>query len=264
MARKLPAMMFYTGDWLKDPQLSLCEPATRGIWMDLLCAMHEDGRLGQLRGTTEQLARVARCSTAELSDALTDLKTTHTAEVEQRNGSVTVSCRRMQREADKRLKAAERQRKKRCHTNVAPIEYESEEQKEKEVSAAFERFWEVFPKGRKKSKGSARDAWWKAVELERPEVIISAAEHYAQSPDGKGKYVKMPSTWLNQECWKDDRAAWEGVEPNPAADAQRKRDEERAIAQRDNAQRQAEAQQADRNLPSLAEELKKKIAAKHP
>ena len=55
---------------MKDPAISLCTPATRGVWIDLLCAMHELGRSGELRGTTDQIARVARCSTAELAQAL--------------------------------------------------------------------------------------------------------------------------------------------------------------------------------------------------
>jgi hypothetical protein len=113
MSGKLPYIQFYTGDWLKDPSLSICAPAARGVWMDLLCAMHEAGRSGELRGTTDQLARVARCSTAELVQALTELQTTGAADVNDRNGVVTVSNRRMRRDAELREKAANRQRRHR-------------------------------------------------------------------------------------------------------------------------------------------------------
>lgn len=95
-----PYLPLYTGDWMKDPKLSFCSPATRGIWIDLLCAMHELGRAGELRGTTEQLARLARCLPAELEAALTDLQSTDAASVEQRNGIWTVVCRRMKKAAD--------------------------------------------------------------------------------------------------------------------------------------------------------------------
>jgi hypothetical protein len=101
---KFPHMPLYTGDWLKDPDLSFCMPATRGVWIDLLCAMHERGRLGELRGTTEQLARLARCSTVELEAALTDLQSTNAADVEKRNGSWVIANRRMRKEHDIRLK----------------------------------------------------------------------------------------------------------------------------------------------------------------
>lgn len=95
---KLPYFQFYPGDWLKDPKLSLCSPAARGVWMDLLCAMHELQRSGKLSGTPEQLARLTRCSTVELGHALTEIQTTGTADVTERNGIVTVVNRRMNRE----------------------------------------------------------------------------------------------------------------------------------------------------------------------
>ncbi len=103
---KLPHMQFYTGDWLKDPRLSLCQPASRGVWIDLLCAMHELDRCGELRGTTEELSRLARCSPEQFTQALTDLQNKRAAEVIQRNDSWTIANRRMQREAIKRSKRA--------------------------------------------------------------------------------------------------------------------------------------------------------------
>lgn len=124
MVKKLPYLPLYTGDWLKDAELSLCTPATRGVWVDLLCRMHEASRSGELRGTHEQLAQSARCSTADLVLALTDLQTTGAADVTERNGIVTVVNRRMSRAAKERKQAALRQSKKRrrgeCHSGVAP------------------------------------------------------------------------------------------------------------------------------------------------
>lgn len=107
MKKKLPHIPFYTGDYMKDPHLSLCTSATRGIWMDLLCAMHEADRSGELRGTSEQLARLARCSTVELVQALTDLQTSRAADVEQRNSIWYVANRRMKREAATREKRSQ-------------------------------------------------------------------------------------------------------------------------------------------------------------
>lgn len=101
---KHPHIPLYTGDWMKDTELSLCTPATRGVWIDLLCAMHERNRSGELRGTTDQLARLARCSTVELDHALTDLQTTGAAIVDKRNGIWEVANRRMKRESDTREK----------------------------------------------------------------------------------------------------------------------------------------------------------------
>lgn len=112
-SKKLPYMAWYTGDWLKDPALSLCAPASRGIWADLLCAMHEFDRVGKLSGTYDQLARLGRCSVAELKVALADLTKTKAADVTFRNGSVTVTNRRMLREHKDRESARLRKQKER-------------------------------------------------------------------------------------------------------------------------------------------------------
>lgn len=119
---KFPWMQFFCGDWLKDPRLSLCSPATRGVWIDLLCAMHENNRVGELRGTHEQLARIARCLPVDLAHALTELQTTEAADVTERNSVVTVTNRRMKRESKGRIDNTLRQQRKRendrCHASV--------------------------------------------------------------------------------------------------------------------------------------------------
>lgn len=69
--------------------------------------MHERDRCGELRGTSEQLARLARCSTVELEEAFTDLQTTEAAEVQNRNGIWEVANRRMKKESSTRVKRAD-------------------------------------------------------------------------------------------------------------------------------------------------------------
>ncbi len=114
-------MQFFVDDWLSDQDLSLCMPATRGVWMDLLCAMHKAGRSGELRGTYEQLARIARCSTAELALALTDLQTTVTAVISERNGVVTIVNRRMKTDSEKRKADNDRQMRHRSKSRGDPV-----------------------------------------------------------------------------------------------------------------------------------------------
>jgi hypothetical protein len=104
---KMPYLALYTGDWLKDPCLTLCSPATRGIWIDAICAMHEL-RVGTLTGTPDQLARVLRCSSPDLHAAFGELKTTKAADVRECNGLVTLICRRMVHEAKARQQTVER------------------------------------------------------------------------------------------------------------------------------------------------------------
>lgn len=100
-----------TGDWMKDPLLSKCSPATRGIWIDAICAMHEDDRSGVLTGTPEQLTRVLRCSEAELHAAVDEIGITKTGDVRKnQNGTITLINRRMRRESAERRSNADRQK----------------------------------------------------------------------------------------------------------------------------------------------------------
>ena len=76
--------------------------------MDLICAMHELGRIGQVTGTPDQLCRICRCTAAEMNLAIAELKATKTADIHERNGSVTVICRRLQRDHRDRVSGKER------------------------------------------------------------------------------------------------------------------------------------------------------------
>jgi hypothetical protein len=81
--------------------------------------------------------------------------------------------------------------------------------KPKVVDPAFEKFKEVYP-ARKGSYGwtKARKVFdrWVARGVD-PQAIITGADRYAelmQETDRlETEYVKMPTTWLNQEGWKD-------------------------------------------------------------
>jgi len=43
-----PWMKFFTTDWRADPRLRMCSMAARGLWIDLICLMHEATPYGQL------------------------------------------------------------------------------------------------------------------------------------------------------------------------------------------------------------------------
>lgn len=95
---KFPWLKFFPGDWLKEPSLTICSPATRGIWIDLICVMHESGGVGQLTGTVAQLAKLARCSAAEMEQSIRELDAYKIASVTVRNSKVTLLSRRLKRE----------------------------------------------------------------------------------------------------------------------------------------------------------------------
>lgn len=124
-------LKFDCGTWLKDPALTRCNPSTRGVWIDLLSVMHELDRSGVLRGTIEEFSRFARCSTVQLTHALTDLQTTGAADVTERNGIVTLVCRKMNREYNQR--EANRLRvsryREKCDCNEPSLNYNSDSER---------------------------------------------------------------------------------------------------------------------------------------
>lgn len=124
----MPWMKWETSKWLADPLLSKCAPTTRGIWADMLCHMHEDGKAGKISGTVIELARMCRCSTTEMEAALEELYQSKTAEivtqeknmsqnsngdVTLRNDQITVMSRRMSREYKSRNSSRDRQKRHR-------------------------------------------------------------------------------------------------------------------------------------------------------
>jgi hypothetical protein len=138
LKKKLWYMEFDVGAWLKDPALARCSALTRGVWMDLLCVMHEENQCGLIAGTREELARLGRCTSLELDAALHDLKGTGAADVRYESrpdteaggsqnarchGKVTVVSRRMRRLFNERKSCRERkmrQREREGHGNVTP------------------------------------------------------------------------------------------------------------------------------------------------
>lgn len=109
--------------WLNDDKLSMCSPATRGIWIDMICIMSLNGRTGKLSGTVAQLARLCRCTAEEMQSAIDELESTKTADVtlvtksnKNLTGQVTLINRRMHSDHNQRNKTklrVQRHRQKR-------------------------------------------------------------------------------------------------------------------------------------------------------
>lgn len=123
MASKMPYLQFYPADWIADTRI-LSLPA-RAVWLELILAMHQRGRVGTLTGTTERLAGLVGCSAEEINFALSELDSTGTADVlRDCYGQVTVICRRMQNEQQERVRAADGMRVTRklrkSYANVTP------------------------------------------------------------------------------------------------------------------------------------------------
>lgn len=76
---KRPAFQFYPADWRKDPALSSCSLAARGLWIELICIAHESDRYGHLSVngramTPAQLARMVGESPKTFDKLLQELE----------------------------------------------------------------------------------------------------------------------------------------------------------------------------------------------
>lgn len=79
----------------------------------------------------------------------------------------------------------------------------------------FNEFWDVYPN--KKAKKVAKASWDKIQPDETlADIIIDSVIRYKRSYDWikeNGKYVPMPSTFLNQERWEDEVNEYEPPKP---------------------------------------------------
>jgi len=82
-------------------------------------------------------------------------------------------------------------------------------------SADFEQFWQTFPSRRKTKKRKAFADFKKATKRVDLPILMAAVEEYAKSNKGRGEFCQMPSTWLNGDCWEDDRNGWNEGTPLP-------------------------------------------------
>jgi hypothetical protein len=77
---KRPWMKFYPSDWRGDPKLRLCSMGARGIWIELICLMHEGEPYGHMAmngqtPTLDQVARLCGCSVKEATKWVGELIT---------------------------------------------------------------------------------------------------------------------------------------------------------------------------------------------
>ena len=92
--------------------------------------------------------------------------------------------------------------------NVTREEKRREDRTPFKYPPAFCAFWDAFPSGRKARKKTALRVWEKLDDADR-ERAAEAAKAYAQSPEGRGKFVRGPVAWLRSRCWEDDPEAWQ-------------------------------------------------------
>ncbi|MFG1210547.1 hypothetical protein [Xanthobacter flavus] len=227
-----PWFKFYPTSWRADPALRMCSMGARGMWMEMLCLMHEAEPRGSLliKGnpvSARQLAALCGCSLKEAAAFLEELED---AGVFSRDGEVVYS-RRMRRDEDKAQRDKANGQKGgnpnvlRLNEGVNPPDnpddkgadkaknIEDRSKKEKEhgpaAAGAFDRFRKVYPR-RDGSQDwpKARESFDRAVRAGvDPEAIVGGAERYAADCRRRGdegtQFVKQARTWLNGRLWEE-------------------------------------------------------------
>lgn len=107
--RKYPWMMFFPADHRADPALRVCTLAARGLWIEMVCLMHEADPYGHLvsKGrpiTMEQLASLSGTSKVQVKKLVAEL--CESGVLSQTNEG-TIFSRRMVRDFIKRQRNVE-------------------------------------------------------------------------------------------------------------------------------------------------------------
>src|SRR3990167_7162897 len=105
---KLPFMQFYPADWLQDTRI--LSPQAKGAWIDLLCAAWIAPERGQLYWSYDHVQHFLGVTSEEVDNILLELDESNVGIVERDNVKrcVTIKCRRMIKEEDKRKQVFER------------------------------------------------------------------------------------------------------------------------------------------------------------
>ncbi len=102
---KRPSFQFYPSDWLRDTALRSCSTGARGLWIDMICYMHEGTPYGHLKVKDkvilpDNLARMCGLTCQEVEGWLLELKSSGVYEIDE-DGSIY--SRRMIRDENLRM-----------------------------------------------------------------------------------------------------------------------------------------------------------------
>jgi hypothetical protein len=124
---KLPAILLYDGDWIKDG-VAGCSLAAQGLWLRMIFIGHNSERYGylQVNGApipSESIARRCGCTLSEYEAYLAELELNG---VPNRTPEGIIYSRRLVKDAQQRASAKARKRKERSesrssHTSVTPL-----------------------------------------------------------------------------------------------------------------------------------------------
>lgn len=232
-----PWMKFYTSDWRSDPRLKMCSAGARGVWIEMICLMHEATPYGHLliHGQTPneaQLASLTGIPLAELEHYVSELEQMG---VFSKTKEGVIYSRKLVRMASRSAKMRKNGKKggnpkllkssdnpdllnqmDKGRDNPQKPEARSQIYEDTNVSSLscakrppsrFQEFWDQYPhrNGAKKGRAKAEARYARHVKAGVSEQeIIGGAMRYVSDRMVIDGYAKDPTTWLNNKGWQDD------------------------------------------------------------
>lgn len=232
---KRPSFQFYPGDWLQDSSLRAVSLGAQGLWMNILCLMHQSPTYGYLLAGDKvnhkviskvDLAKMIGSTLEEISSLLDEL---HQVGVFSKDERGCLFSRRMVRDESVRqsracggikggnpalLKDRNKVNLTDNHTLNLPPEDEDEDEEpilflegESEGKQSPElKIYDQYPK--KVGKKTALKAIKIALMEHSFELLIERTKKFSQIRNGNMDYVQNPATWFNGGHFLDDEKTW--------------------------------------------------------
>lgn len=215
-----PWLKFYPSDWRADPALRMCSVGARGLWMEMLCIMHEAEPYGSMRVngrpvSDRQIAALAGASVDDVGEWLSELED---AGVFSRDGEGVIVSRRMQRDkakADTDKANGKRGGNPGLRKGVNPPDMGEDKAQKPEArdqisdashpqrareDSEFEEWYRHYP--HKVGRGQAERAFAAARKIASLEELIAGVRRYVASKPSDRAW-RNPATWLNGKGWLD-------------------------------------------------------------
>jgi len=231
---KRPSFQFYPADWLTDAALRMVSIGARGLWIDMLCIMHQGTQYGYLKVNDKVIlnANLARMTGSTLHEVEGWLLELSDAGVYSTDDSNCIYSRRMIRDEEIRQARADGgykggnpnlmgKNKVNLNANLKPtpsstsstsststINSKATQKKSKEKLdyndyPEFLEFWSSYPN--KDGKYKALESW---VANKPPiDKILNSLSWQKQTKkwtDDNGQYVPMATTYINGNRWDDE------------------------------------------------------------
>lgn len=225
---KIPSFPFYPADWRGDLKLQLCKLDIKGLWVELMCIMHDSNKYGYLlidgeKPTEEELAFLLRVDIDIFKKLFSELKEKGIIKINEEGIYYSkrmvndFKLRELSKEYGKlggnpNLKEGKGRGKGRGYPSS---EKEKEDEIEKGIENSkkkwFDEAWGRYPE--KDGKKAAFKYFTTSIKNEQDWLDINKAlDNYLKSDKVKRGFVKNGSTWFNN--WQD----WINYKPKETFD----------------------------------------------